>query len=77
MNENKNEIATNIGAVNQTERCQRREIAIRNNPGIYKVVRLDKSTMKWIDSGKFMSTRRNMVDGKSRREKAAFSNLAE
>ena len=59
------------------EKRQRRLVAIRNNPGIYKVVRFEKSTQKWIDSAKFLATRRSLIDGRSKREKAVFSNLAD
>ncbi len=54
---------------NDNKDSKRKLVAIRNNPGIYKVCRGMK------DSGKFLSTRRTQVGKKTVREKAIFTNL--
>ena len=55
----------------------RKEVPVKNNPGIYKFLKFDSEQRKWIDSGKYLSTRRSNFNGKSMREKAVFDNLGD
>lgn len=60
---------SNQQSKNDKNSNKRKLVAIRNNPGIYKVCRGTK------DTGKFLSTRRTQVGKKTVREKAVFTNL--
>ena len=54
---------------------KRKEVPIRNNPGIYKEVRFDDESGKWRDTGKLRAIRRIAVNGVSRKEQAVFDNI--
>lgn len=56
-------------------KTKRREIVIKNNPGITKLQEWNEKNQKWVDSGKIRSTRRIEIDGKSKREAAVFNNI--
>lgn len=51
----------------------RKEIPVRNNPGIYKQIRFDGKG--WKDTSKFRAIRRVVLDGRSRKEQAIFDNI--
>ncbi len=51
---------------------KRREVKVKNNPGIFKVQLWDEKASKWIDSGKFRSTRRVRIEGVSKKESGFF-----
>ena len=50
---------------------------VRNNPGIYKVLKFNKLQNEWIDTGRFLATRRVMKDGKPKRESSVFFGIPE
>ncbi len=54
---------------------KRKEVKVKNNPGITKLVVWNDKTAKWCDSGKFRSTRRVRLEGVSRREHGIFENF--
>lgn len=54
---------------------KRKEIPVRNNPGIYKEVRYDEKTQKWVDRGRFRAIRRVSFDGRSKKEQAMFTTI--
>ncbi len=56
---------------------KRKEIAVKNQPGIYKVFFFDEEKQKWIDSGSYRAIRRSVRDGKSVKEQAKFSSFDE
>ncbi|MDB5038389.1 MAG: hypothetical protein JWQ35_1917 [Bacteriovoracaceae bacterium] len=50
---------------------------IRNYPGIYKIWLFSKRRQKWIDTGKFLATRRIVRDTVTKRESSVFPSLPE
>lgn len=50
---------------------------IRNYPGIYKIWLFSKRSQKWIDTGKFLATRRIVRDSVTKRESSVFLSLPE
>lgn len=56
---------------------KRKEIPVKNNPGIYKLVRYDKSSGLWMDTGSYRVIRRTYVDGYSKKEQAVFRSIEE
>ncbi len=50
---------------------------VRNHPGIYKVLKFNKQQEEWVDTGRFLATRRIMIDGSPKRESAVFFSLPE
>lgn len=56
---------------------KRKEIPLKNNPGIYKLVRYDKSSGLWMDTGSYRAIRRTYVDGYSKKEQAVFRSIEE
>lgn len=54
---------------------KRREIKVRNNPGIYKVQVFNENTKAWTDSGKYRAIKRTVRDGESKKEQAFFTNI--
>ena len=56
---------------------QRKLVPVRNNPGSYKVHKFDTARLEWRDTNKFLSTRRRLVDGASKREKSVFDSIGQ
>lgn len=57
---------------------KRKEIALKNNPGISKVFEWDSKSQKWEDSGKFRAMRRVRDEGGlSKKESGFFDNIEE
>jgi integrase len=56
---------------------KRKEIPVKNNPGVYKLVRYDERSGLWVDSGKYRAIRRIYVDGRSKKEQAVFRSVEE
>ena len=56
---------------------KKKEVKVRNHPGIYKVHLFDEKKNEWIDSGKYRAMRRSVRDGRSIKEQANFDNLAD
>jgi integrase len=54
---------------------ERKEVPVRNNPGIYKRLELDPVSGKWTDTGKFRSLRRIISNGRSKKEQSVFDNI--
>jgi integrase len=54
---------------------KRKEVPVRNNPGIYKEYKFCQEKNKWIETGKFRSIRRIVKDGRSAKEQGSFSNI--
>jgi integrase len=54
---------------------KRKEVAVKNQPGIYKVLVFDEAKNKWIDTGTYRAMRRIVRDGKSIKEQAKFSSF--
>lgn len=54
---------------------KRKEVPIKKNPGIYKLLRYDNSAEVWVDTGTFRAMRRIYVDGHSKKEQAVFHSL--
>ena len=55
---------------------KRKEEALKNNPGISKLFEWNARTNKWIDAGKYRSTRRTKLsEGRSARESCVFDNI--
>src|SRR3990167_3735824 len=52
---------------------KRKEIPVRNNPGIYKEIRFDHN--RWKETGKYLAIRRVVRDNRSRKEQAIFDNI--
>ncbi|MBI4405092.1 MAG: site-specific integrase [Deltaproteobacteria bacterium] len=53
----------------------RREIGVKNNPGIYKQFKLNPKSQKWEDSGRYRAIRRIAVSGIKKKEQAFFNNI--
>ena len=51
----------------------RKEVPIRNNPGITKILKFDERSVQWKDSGKFRAVRRVGENGE--RDQGVFINL--
>lgn len=56
---------------------QRKEVAVRNNPGIAKEFFWCEQTSKWKETGKYRATRRVRTHERSKRETCFFDNLEE
>jgi len=57
---------------------KRKEEAVRNNPGISKILDWDCKSKKWIDSGKFRAMRRVQAgNGQSKKESGFFDSIEE
>ena len=54
---------------------KRKEAAVRHNPGIAKQFEWNSKTGKWVDTGKYRSTRRIKIGGRSKRETCFFDNI--
>ncbi len=54
---------------------KRKEIPVRNNPGIYRLAHLNKESGLWVDSGKFRAIRRIFINGHSKKEQGVFSSI--
>lgn len=54
---------------------KRREVSVKNNPGISKIQEWNEKNQKWIDAGKFRSARRVSFGGKTKRESGFFDNI--
>lgn len=53
----------------------RKEVPVKNHPGIYKKIHLDLVSRKWKETGKYRATRWVNKGGVSIREQAVFDNL--
>lgn len=53
----------------------RKEVPVRNYPGIYKRYKQDKKTGKWMETGKYRALRRVVVNGQSKKEQGVFDNF--
>ncbi|MGK5088056.1 tyrosine-type recombinase/integrase [Bdellovibrionota bacterium FG-2] len=60
--------------MSECPRRRERLQAVRNNPGIAKRF-VDDGDGKFVDSGKFISSRRERLNGKSRKVRAVFDNI--
>ncbi|GEM_PF-851900 len=56
---------------------KRKEVPVKNNPGIYKKLEFDAKSNKWKDTGKYRALRRVYENGCSRKEQAVFNNIEE
>jgi len=54
---------------------KRKEVSLRNHPGIYKEFRFNPKNRKWIPTENFRAMRRVKKDGRSHKEQAFFMNL--
>lgn len=54
---------------------KRKEISVKNNPGISKLLEWNPKNEKWVESGKFRATRRVKTNGISKKESACFDNI--
>ncbi len=54
---------------------KRKEIPVKNNPGIYKRLEFDESSQKWKGAGKYRAIRRIVLDGISRKEQGVFDSI--
>lgn len=53
----------------------KKEVKVKNQPGIYKIFQFDHDKNKWIDTGKYRALRRiNDVNGKPKKDQAIFNN---
>ena len=53
----------------------KKEVKVKNQPGIYKVLQFDHEKNKWIDTGRYRALRRiNGADGKPKKDQAVFDN---
>ena len=52
---------------------KRKEVTVRNNPGIYKELMFVEN--KWKETGRFRAIRRVALDGKSKKEQGVFHNI--
>src|SRR3954470_16118487 len=55
-------------------KTKRKEMPVKNHPGIYKVFHLNESG-KWVESGKYRALRRVIENGSSKKEQAIFTNF--
>jgi hypothetical protein len=53
----------------------RKEVPVKNHPGIYKKAQFDPVRRKWNETGKYRTTRCVMKDGSSTKEQAVFDSL--
>ncbi|CAN5712524.1 hypothetical protein BH10BDE1_BH10BDE1_03390 [soil metagenome] len=56
-------------------KADRREVTVKNNPGITRIQEWSEKTAKWIDQQKFRSSRRTIIGGVHRRESGVFNNI--
>jgi integrase len=56
-------------------RKQEKEVPVRNHPGISKKFEFDEEVQKWVDTGKFRTLRRTVINGTPKKEQAVFDNL--
>ena len=54
---------------------KRRELSVRNNPGIYKRLELDEESGKWEDTGKYRAIRRTVIGSEIKRECGIFDSV--
>jgi len=54
---------------------KRKEVKLKNNPGLSKLFIWNDEKQKWIDTGKYRSMRRVSQNGKSVKESAVFHNV--
>ena len=52
-----------------------KEVPVKNNPGIFKRFEWDEESRKWVDTGKYRSTKRVIENGVSKRKAAVFGNF--
>jgi hypothetical protein len=53
----------------------RKEVPLKNHSGISKRFEWNEKSQQWVDTGKFRSLRRIIIDGRSRKQQAVFDNL--
>lgn len=56
-------------------KTKRKEVPVRNNPGIYKELRFEEASQKWKETGKFRAIRRAKEESGSKKEQAVFDNI--
>lgn len=56
---------------------ERKEVPLKNHPGISKRFEWNGKSQQWVDTGKFRSLRRVIIDDRSRKQQAVFDNLEE
>jgi len=54
---------------------KRKEIPVKNNPGIYKLIECDSEDGIWMETGKYRALRRTYINGESKKEQAVFHSL--
>lgn len=55
---------------------KKKEVKVKNQPGIYKVLQFDPAKNKWVDTGRYRALRRiNGADGKPKKDQAVFDNF--
>lgn len=54
---------------------KRKEVSVRNHPGIYKRLELDEKTGKWEETGKYRAIRRTVIGTEVRRECAVLDGI--
>ncbi|RYZ93297.1 MAG: hypothetical protein EOP06_01475, partial [Proteobacteria bacterium] len=54
---------------------KRKEVAVKNQPGIYKCFVFDEEKQKWIDTGKYRAMKRVVRDGQSVKEQGKFDSF--
>lgn len=53
----------------------KKEVKLKNQPGIYKILRFDPDKNKWVETGRYRALRRiNGPNGKSKKDQAIFDN---
>lgn len=56
---------------------KRKDVPVRNNPGIYKRLEFDPETSQWKDTGKYRAVRSFSENGKYKKEQGVFDYLSE
>jgi integrase len=54
---------------------KRKEIPVRNNPGIYKEVQCQNDGGTWVETGRYRAMRRVYINGESKKQQAMFRSL--
>ncbi|MBK7891214.1 MAG: site-specific integrase [Bdellovibrionales bacterium] len=55
---------------------KKKEVKVKNQPGIYKVLRFGPAKYKWVDTGRYRALRRiNGANGKPKKDQAVFDNF--
>jgi integrase len=54
---------------------KRKELPVKHNPGIYRLVQMDESSKVWMATGSFRAMRRIFIDGESKKEQGVFRSL--